>query len=128
MLATAESIAREQKTIGIAEAFVGKRTRAALLFEMRTREEPAVQERNAAKIPGARRASTNPCVQRAEEQRLENSFLVSSAGVHGPRIRGGEKREIAVEPALRLQKGEEDQSRDVEQSELTSLAPFDATS
>ena len=94
---------------------------------MRSREETAIEKWNATELSRPRGARTNSGVECAEEKRLENPSLIASPDFHASRVTAGEKREVAVQPSLGLEEREEDQARDVQQSELASLLPLGAT-
>src|SRR5437868_9276909 len=94
---------------------------------MRTRKETAIEKWNATELPRSRGARTNSGVECAEEKRLENPSLIASPDFHASRVTAGEKREVAVQPSLGLEERQEDQARDVQQSELASLLPLGAT-
>ena len=66
--------------------------------------------------PIARRSIESP-----EEERLEDSSLITSSRSHATGVAVGEKTEISVEPTFRFEKGKEDQARDVKKRQLMPL-------
>ena len=93
-------------------------------LEMRSAEQAAVEERYSAECPRANRTGFHGRIQRSEEQRLQDSLLIGAALGDAAGISVTQESEIAVEPALGLEKTEEDQSGDVQERKLP---PFSAT-
>ena len=117
-LARGHAIPRKQAADELAERLVREAEVAHAPLERRAREEAAVEERNASERASRRGPPAGRCVQRPEEERIEQP-PVHFAAARAARVEGiAEELAVAVEPALGLEEREEEDARRAEQGEL----------
>ena len=100
---------------------VAEAQRAAPLLECRWREQSTVQKRHRTEATGGRGAVAARCVERAEEQRTQQTLMQLAARLE---LRGGvmqQKVEAMIEPALGLEKSEKKTAAGAEQGEFASF-------
>ena len=110
LFASGEPILREQIVEQRAERVVGKRDTARHALDRCTGEEAAVEKRHVPKRARRGGAPADRRVERAEEQRPQDSVVEPTAAGHTALVVMEQKRPIPVEPAFRLEKREEQES------------------
>src|SRR5262249_36145310 len=108
----------DQRPVGL----VGKDETAGASLDERSREESAVEKRHLPERGGMARTFSCRCIERPEKQRPQHATMKVSARYHARIKTVGEKRAVAIEPAFRLEKAEEEQPGRVEQCDLPSSA------
>ncbi len=81
---------------------------------------PPLRNGNPAKRASGRRAGSDGCVERAEEQGHQHSPLKTASAAQAVVVTAREKRPVAVEPFLGLEKREKEQARRVEQRDVSA--------
>ncbi len=118
LFASGEAILHEQLAEHRTNCIIAEYDAAAATLERRSREQPAVQKGNAPELPSTGRAPRWTCVQGPEEQRQQNAAVVLAASQHAVGERALEKTRVAVQPTLRLEKGQEEQPGDAQHRQL----------
>ena len=120
-LAGGEAMRAEQLSEERAHRLVGEARGRMSFLERAASEQAAVQVWNAAERPRRRGTVARRCIQRAEEQRKHHAFVELPAACHAGVEPSRKKCAIVVEPALRFEKGEEDEPRHAEQGQLGAI-------
>ncbi|MEJ7812242.1 MAG: hypothetical protein WKG32_17655, partial [Gemmatimonadaceae bacterium] len=121
ILARGEAVAREQVAEHEAECLVREDERALSPLERGAREESSIQKRYATERACSLGAPGTGRVEGAEEERAEHARVVAAAGGETRVEAALEEAAVAIEPALRLEEGEKEQPRYVEESQLAPL-------
>ncbi|HEV2178816.1 MAG TPA: hypothetical protein VGR59_00755 [Gemmatimonadaceae bacterium] len=93
----------------------------AAAFERCASEEAAVEKWNAAEGAGRCGACAGRRIESAEEEGQEDSAVVVAAAFHAAGERIVEESPIVIQPAFGLDEAEEEESGDVEQSEIRAF-------
>src|SRR6185437_4537025 len=119
--ACGETVLREDVVEERAVRVVSKGDGATGAFERRSGEQATIEKRNATEGAGCGGSLCGGCVERSEEERAEHPSFKTAAARHALFELSKQERAIAVQPSLRLEKGEKEKPRGGEEGELAAL-------
>jgi hypothetical protein len=105
-----EAIAIQQPAKERGERVVGKAECAALALERCRREQPPVEEGDVAEDPRRRRTFGTRCVERAEEQRTQQTVMQRTPAFQMGRRLPQQELRVVIEPPFGLQEMRETDS------------------
>ena len=120
-LARREAMRAEQLAKERTHRIVGEAGGGITPLQFTLGEQPAVEERNGAKLSRDAGTVAEWRVQRAEEQREQHTTMKAPTRGHAGVEMPSQKGVIAVEPSLRLEKGQEEETRYAEEGELRAV-------
>ena len=103
------------------ERVVGKAECAAFALERCRREQPPVEEGDVAEDPRRRRTFGTRCVERAEEQRTQQTVMQRTPAFQMGRRLPQQELRVVIEPPFGLQKCEKQAARRAQNGKLPAF-------